>query len=348
MRRYSEALAEAYRLLGFRVAVIAPPDFLSKRATHAKSRKWLMYIEQLVLLPVLMLISRLTRFDLVHFADHSDALVALVLARGSYIVTCHDLIAVQASLGEVDEFQPGRMGKTYQRLVRLGLARARIVIAVSSVTAQTVHRLIPGAETDVVHLPVSLFNPHSAVRTDVGDYVICVADDSWRKKRVEILGAWLTLKKRTVPGCGRLIVLGPPLQQQELDTFDDVDLALLQSHVEARSGLSDREVGHLYRNASFLLQLSPYEGFCWPIAEANLMGVAAVLPPHAVYEEVGPLNVFLPTTHWDDDELIDTAVSAVDPAVRRQVRAFALSNYIEPLHAESLLRVLRRHHLGRL
>jgi glycosyltransferase involved in cell wall biosynthesis len=65
--------------------------------------------------------------------------------------------------------------------------------------------------------------------------------------------------------------------------------------------LSDAELGQLYEEANVLLQVSKYEGFGWPIVEANSHGTPAICSDEPVFREVGSGNVFIS----DDLQLTD-------------------------------------------
>ena len=47
------------------------------------------------------------------------------LRNVAHIVTCHDMLAVRAGLGEIPGLRVGWMGRLFQRLIRKGLAQAQ-------------------------------------------------------------------------------------------------------------------------------------------------------------------------------------------------------------------------------
>jgi glycosyltransferase involved in cell wall biosynthesis len=51
-----------------------------------------------------------------------------------------------------------------------------------------------------------------------------------------------------------------------------------------------------------LIQMSKYEGFCWPLAEAAALGVACLCADEPILRETGPDGVFVPADlccDWD-------------------------------------------------
>ena len=72
---------------------------------------------------------------MVHVADHSNAHVHPA-GSGSKpnVITCHDVIAVQAAKGMVEGWNVGWTGRLFQRLIAQGLAAADLVACVSDLT----------------------------------------------------------------------------------------------------------------------------------------------------------------------------------------------------------------------
>lgn len=299
MTRYTRLLESGYARSGVAVRVVRPSSRLSRRVRSSALRKFVSYVEQLVLFPpVAWWQSR--GAVATHVADHSDALWLLALGRRPAIVTCHDLIAVRASLGEIPEHRTRWSGRVYQRLVQAGLRRADLVIAVSDATAADVRRLIRGVTVKVLHNPVDADALATDLRAlaDTAPYALVVSSSGWRKRRRHAVDVWRRIDSKWAGGL-RLIVVGPPLSAEEAaglsaDTLD---------RISVRTGVDDLTLAQLYAGAEFLIQVSKYEGFGWPIVEANLYGTVAVCSDSAVFREVGGVNEFinddLDSNDWD-------------------------------------------------
>jgi glycosyltransferase involved in cell wall biosynthesis len=296
MQRYTALLAEAYEQAGVRVRLLRPTGVLSRRMTHPAAAKLAMYLEELVLFP-LRLQFDLDRTDLFHVADHSDASwVLLPRLRGRADVTCHDLTAVRAALGEVGAHRPGPTGRLQQRIILAGLRRARTVLAISRATAADVQRLLPGIRVEVLSNPLDTALLDAPSRSDgpgvAGPYVLMVAHDAWYKRRPLALRMWRELR-RSAPGL-RLVDVGPPFGPAEVEAAGLTDeWPALRDAVDVLAGVDDGRLAALYRGAEALLQSSAYEGFCWPVLEANVGGTVAICTDIPVLREVGPDNLFL-------------------------------------------------------
>lgn len=302
MRRYSHLVAQAYAGGTIDYRLVEPSDALSRRLTSPVLRKWVIYFEQLLFGLRLATIS--SRRTLTHVVDHSDALYALVI-RGPVVITCHDLIAVRAARGELEEFRPRSLGRAYQALVVAGLRRAQAIFAVSEATRRDVDRLI-GGPCEVLLNPIDprFAAANVSASSDPGDYALIVSTHGWRKRRDLALRWWIHL--RTLPGGPqKLRVVGPPLTPHENAIIEE---AAVQGFVSVQMGLSDLELIALYSDAAFLLQMSKYEGFAWPVVEANIQGTPALCADIEILRETGAGNVFVdpaetPSTEQASDVL---------------------------------------------
>lgn len=299
MQRYTALLTKAYEQLGADVRLLRPTGVLSRRIAAPGAAKLVMYVEELILFPLrVQLGGRST--DRYHVADHSDAPWAMVPRLwGRTAITCHDLTAVRAALGEFGMHRPGRSGRLQQRLIRAGLRRASTVLAVSQATEGDVRRVIPDVPTAVLLNPIdeALLDAADdrAISGEAEPYVVMVSNDAWYKRRPLALQMWHRLRLEE-PRL-RLVVVGSPFTDADIETagLRAAWPALLPS-IEFAAGVDDRRLAEIYRGAEALLQSSAYEGFCWPVAEANACGTLALCTDIPVLREVGPDNLFLPDT----------------------------------------------------
>lgn len=294
MQRYSQMLAEAYADAGAEVRVLRPTGVLSARVRSATVAKLVMYAEELILFPVRVRLDRRAT-DRYHVADHSDSPWLLPIGlRSPAVVTCHDLTAVRAALGEIGEHRPGPTGRLQQRMIRAGLRRAELVLTVSRATAADVTRVLPGVRTAILPNPLApslRARVDDAVRSDHQPYVLMVGNDAWYKRRPLGLRMWRELC-RVDPDL-RLAVVGEPFSPTEIRLAGlTADWDRLSEAVDLAGGLDDDALAGLYRGAEALLQPSAYEGFCWPVVEANACGTVAICADIPVLREVGPDNLF--------------------------------------------------------
>ncbi|MFL0359129.1 glycosyltransferase [Curtobacterium flaccumfaciens] len=334
MHRYTDLLARSYEALGYQVKIVRPPAALSRRAPR-RLRKWVGYVEKYLLFPLRL--QRLDRDAIIHVADHSDApYITFLRSRDRTIVTCHDLIAVRAAVGELPEHQTRGTGRALQKWILSSLSRAGTIISVSQSTASDLVRLV-GRPGDAV-LPNPLddrFLEHSVTPGDPNQALI-VSTVGWRKRRDLAVRAWCELNQRS-PRSLDLVVIGPSLTAEERGIILAAGYAT--SQVRTVQDVSDERLLQEYRSSRLLIQTSKYEGFCWPILEANSQGVVALCADEPILRETGAGNVFFDPTATDTD--FNAVMKAADDqtlASRLQERARMFS---EERFREALSNIIR-------
>lgn len=292
MTRYTRLLREGYESAGFDVRVLTPSAVLSRRIRFSPVRKFVAYVEQLVLFPLRLAFTG--KREVWHVADHSDAVWLAMFPRRRSIVTCHDLIALRAARGEVAEHRTRWSGRLYQWLVSVGVRQASLIEAVSNATLGDVARLFPRTAVATVHNPLDPEFVAASDATSRSDaersFVVVVSSSGWRKRREHALAVWRRLREADPAVPLGLVVIGPPLTETELSSVPVED----RPYVTVRSGVTDPELAGIYRDALAVLQVSLHEGFGWPILEANSLGTPAICSPLEVFREVaGPDAVFI-------------------------------------------------------
>ena len=293
MIRFTDLLSRGYNESGHDVTVLRPSNRMSRRIADERLRKLISYFEQLIIFPIRVLLSQ-PRCDWLHVADHSDAQWLLWPLRAtSRVITCHDLLAVRAARGEFTERQPRLSGRLYQRLVISGLRRATLIEADSDATLADVQRIVGPTKAVRIHIPLSpsmaYFAQTNLVSPLPHKYALVVSSSGWRKRRDHAVQVWLRLIAEPGWEDVRLAIVGPALTTGELDSVS----ADLRSRIFEFSGINDEELSRLYAGATVLLQVSKYEGFGWPIIEANAFGTPAICSDEPVFREVGRGNVFV-------------------------------------------------------
>ena len=337
MLAFSRVVERELLRLGCEVRVITPAQRALRVASTSRWWKWLGYFDKFILfLPSL---AREVRWaDVVHVCDHSNGMYVPWVRAKPNVITCHDVIAVQAAKGMIEGWDVAWSGRIFQRLIVRGLARADLIACVSHLTQRDLLALNFAQERRVCVVLNGLNNDFSVVApekaagligrfglTTGGKYLIHVGMDLPRKNRRAVVQAFIALHQHAAAAdvahlVERLVFVGPSLSP-ELS-------GLLQHHGLGHRVMTVRDVSHeelraLYSSASALLFPSLQEGFGWPVIEAQACGCpvfASDLPP--MNEIGGPGVAYIDPT--DPHAIADTIVKAANRL--DQMRELGLQN----------------------
>jgi glycosyltransferase involved in cell wall biosynthesis len=276
MLRFADLLVSIYSNTSL-VVLAAPPSVIaSLPGLPGVVRKYLAYIDKLLLFPVWLTI-RASAFDQVHIADHGNAYYSFCCPRRKSIVTCHDLLAVRAAFGDTSiACNTSPVGIWLQRLIMAGLRRAGAVAFVSSATFEDFKRLIGNPlhqRHSVIPNPLNApFSPDplafSLTISEVEQfpktpYLLMVGSAHPRKNRA------LALKLLDWLGAAspyRVVFAGDPLTEDEKSFRRGHSLGERLLSIERPSHAL---LNRLYCHAHALLFPSFSEGFGWPLVEAQ-------------------------------------------------------------------------------
>lgn len=287
MSRYAEFLRGQMSLRGHHVEVVRPQPVFGDIVRHPAARKWLGYIDKYLLFP-LKLRARSRSFDLVHICDHSNSVYLPYTAGRPASITCHDLLAIASARGCYPQQKVSSTGKLQQRWIRKHLAHAVSVVCVSRNTANEFAEHVSRAPAlTVVPNPLGLSGGQTTqqsverLRDRLGlqaneNYLLHVGGNHWYKNRIGVLRIYQALRRQLhdsgVPEL-HLVMAGEPFTPQ-MRGF--VNAHSLQSSVIEVSGPTDEDLRALYTGAAALLFPSLYEGFGWPIIEAQSCGCPVI------------------------------------------------------------------------
>jgi glycosyltransferase involved in cell wall biosynthesis len=324
MLRAADLIEREFRSRGIEVLVIRPEPFFGRLIPKwRRIAKWLGYLDKYLLFPF-VLIWQARRFALVHIVDHSNAVYVWWLRSSKSVVTCNDLLAVRSALGETPEHQTGLTGRWLQRWILAGLRRANRVTCISDATRRDVLRLTGQREKEVSTIYLGLeplfaaelerrchaagtegFD-HELGRAD--RYILHVGGDTWYKNRPGVLAIYAEVRKRLGRSAPDLIMVGSPLPPE----IQGVRFLLK---------VTDTILLDLYRNAALLLFPSFYEGFGWPVVEAQACGCPTVVTGTApLTEAAGNAAVWI-TDPRDIDQAAERVLEVLrEDSVKREER----------------------------
>lgn len=332
MQRFGMMMLEGLQAAGVAAELIRPMPVLGDfRLAGAFVAKWLAYVDKFVFFPrQLRAKLRAAAPTVVHICDHSNAMYAQNVAGTPVVVTCHDLLAVRGALGEETDTPASATGRWLQRWILGGLRNADALACVSQATCDDARKLVTretGKPTLRV-VPLGLSYPYR--KLDAAEarrrlqnvalpFVLHVGSNLRRKNREAILRIFARCQK---DWNGRLVFVGDRLN--EALTAQAKALGIADRIVELGRCESD-ELEVFYNCATALLFPSRFEGFGWPIIEAQACGCPVVCSSVEPMAEIAGTGALL---HRPEDEegFARDLLRLTDPAEHARWSAKALEN----------------------
>jgi glycosyltransferase involved in cell wall biosynthesis len=336
MQRFNTMMLQGLRECGVEAELIRPPAVLGRiGAFGATAAKWLGYVDKFILFRWRLSRKLATRPAIVHICDHSNAPYARSAKKFPLVITCHDLLAVRGGLGEDTDCPASITGCILQRWILRGLGRADILACDSRATAQDAERLVVQSRDrpriSVVH--VGLNFPYGQLPDDVANarlkslatlksqarFVLHVGSNLRRKNREGVLRIFARCAE---PLDGQMVFAGDALSNSLRAQARDL-------HIEHRivevADASNELLEALYNRAYALLYPSRFEGFGWPIIEAQACGCPVVCSSAGPMADVAGAGALLHEPH-DEEGFASDLLRLADPEERRCWSAKALEN----------------------
>ena len=312
--------------LGCNVRVVSAPKRVLCVPESSRWWKWLGYIDKFVLfIPALRRAARWA--DVVHVCDHSNGMyVPWTRKIKPTVITCHDVIAIQAARGMVEGWHVGRSGRLFQGLISKGLSLAQLVACVSHNTRRDLLALGLASERIAPTVMLGLNEDFSPVPPDEAQrlidrfglsasdkYLLHVGSDLPRKNRRTVLETFIVLQQRAAASgrtalAEQLVFVGQELSPEMSEMACANGVA---DRVKVVKGVSHEELCALYTRATALVFPSLQEGFGWPPIEAQACGCpvfSSDLPP--MNEVAGECAVYVDP---HDAQQIATAIEEAAP-----------------------------------
>lgn len=233
----------------------------------------------------------------VHIVDQAYANYSRNLAKVPHIITCHDIISLQATRGELKERSEPLRTRIYQHMLQRAFARAPMVAAISVTTKEHVCRLT-GLDPDRVpvvyngmHYPYHPMSGQQAKAELNGlldlrwPFFMHIGVNVWYKNREGVLDIFNAWNHRDADSSGtRLVMVGPqptPAMKEKVSALNLADVVIWLSD------LTNEQVCALYSTARGLIFPSFMEGFGWPIIEAMACGCPVFTSNRAPMTEIG-------------------------------------------------------------
>jgi glycosyltransferase involved in cell wall biosynthesis len=291
MQRFGDCLARLLPSLGLQINVISPEirwGRLCGAYRYSGLPKWLGYIDKYLVFP-----RRLAKTlavgegpMVVHVLDHGNAMYVPTRRRVPWVVTCHDLLTIRAMGGEDTAIHPSWSGRQQQRWILRGLKRADHIACDSRFTRDDLHRICPdypSSRTSVVL--IGLNHPYREIGRGVAQqrlatagqgnlvdrpYVLHVGSNQSRKNRDGVLRIVAAIRgQRDL----RIVFAGQKPSAELLALARELGLSEQVAVVEKPA---NDLLEALYNFAHVLLFPSRFEGFGWPVIEAQACGCPVV------------------------------------------------------------------------
>jgi glycosyltransferase involved in cell wall biosynthesis len=294
MLGFALLMEQGLREAGHDVRTLHPPVVFGRLGRWLPvASKWLAYMDKFLLLPPLLR-EAARRADVVHICDHSNAMYVPQNRRIPHVVTCHDLLAVRGGLGEETDCPASPLGTLLQRWIVRGLMRADGLACDSTSTLEDANRLLAGRRQPPELLPIALKHVYKPVaererlerlkdatwldRTK--SFVLHVGSSLRRKNREGILRVFARVVQKADL---QLVFAGKPLEPSQRQLA--AQLNVLNRIVEAGE-ISNELLLALYGSALVFFFPSRFEGFGWPVIEAQSCGCPVVCSDREPLPEV--------------------------------------------------------------
>lgn len=329
MQRFSAMLESGLVAHDIVVRTVAPPASFPG-LNGSRGGKWVGYLDKFsrfrAALPAL-----LSWAEVVHVCDHSNAMYCGWIRERPTLVTCHDLLAVRGARGEDTDCPASRGGKVLQEWIVSGLRQAHMIAAVSSYTRDDARRIV-GSDNDVRLVLNGLNHAYRPLAADeararlggfpgLGQraYLLNVGSNLRRKNREGVLRVFARLRQHHDL---ELALVGQGLSPELAALADQLGV---RSYVSECPGVDNRTLEALYSQAHALLFPSRFEGFGWPIIEAQACGCPVVCSDCGPFREVAGDGAAIRALD-DEDGMADDLCALFEPLARQRMIAAGLAN----------------------
>jgi glycosyltransferase involved in cell wall biosynthesis len=231
--------------------------------------------------------------DVLHIVDQAYAWCSALSPARIKVVTCHDVIPFLAEAGELHGWSPTPLFRRRLKRISRGLAEADQVICTSEATRRDLLRLlgIGGDRVTVIHnclrghLPISTREQRlahlRACGLDEEAQPILLLGGNFYKNRLAGIRAFAAAASRLSPHAVLCLVSEPG---EMLETH--ARSLGIGDRVRFLPDVSDERLSALMVHAKVLLCPSLYEGFGWPVIEAQALGIPVICSDAGALAEV--------------------------------------------------------------
>jgi len=332
MRRFEELMLRELQAANVPVKLVQPEPIV-RRFAPRRLRKWAGYIDKLALFPLKLAAAGCTG-DVVHICDHSNAVYRRRFRKTPVVVTCHDLLAVRGGLGEETDCPASSTGKLLQRWILRALGQANTLACVSPATAADARRLLPPGNGPAIRIVENALNcPYQPLASNEAwerlsafprlapdrPFVLHVGSNLRRKNREALIRIFAKTRREWD---AELVIAGEPLSSTLVAHARAAEIATRIVEIP----FPDSELLEaLYSVAHALVYPSRFEGFGWPIIEAQACGCPVLCSEAAPMGEIAGEAAL--RRNVDDEAGFGVDLLTLrDPELRARCRELGLRN----------------------
>jgi glycosyltransferase involved in cell wall biosynthesis len=292
MLRFLAIMTQEMRSAGFNIDAIQPAPILGKINFGTKLlKKWLGYIDKFIIFPFTLLKIR-NKYDLIHILDHSNAIYTNWLEARKCIITFHDAIGIKSATGKIKEFSASSTGKILQKWILNGLKTSKMIISVSKFSEDELKELLAD-KAESIQLKVIHNGLNFPFKKDKGTknhqskwsfiskpFILNVGNNHERKNRKGVLKAFAEISDKWN---GSLVFVGPELSPELTNLANSLGI---KNKIHVVTNPDNASLTIFYSHSYALLFPSLYEGFGWPVIEAQACGCPVVCSNRGPFPEI--------------------------------------------------------------
>ncbi|ESW60350.1 MAG: hypothetical protein Q27BPR15_12365 [Rhodobacter sp. CACIA14H1] len=321
---YGELLLREMRRTGLACAELRGSSCLTALAPDGRMSSSLRRMDRFFLTPI-QFAGR--RAEVVHTVDPGNAIYMPLVRSGTWSATVHDMVPYLAAEGRLEGFRPSRAGWVLMQTMLAVLRRANGIVTVSEATRQDLVRIGDIDPERITVIPNAVFQRIKRATPDecasfraryglppVGPILLNIGRNFY-KNHAGVVEVFRRIAQERSDA--HLVFVSSPTP----DLSAAISMLSLSGRVSFLPDVAAEDISACYSAASILLFPSLYEGFGYPVLEAQIAGTPVICSDAGSLAEVAGEGA---RVHRLED-LEGMAASAIellsDPSVAADLKA---------------------------